>query len=572
MKLQTLLAAAVSLSLAAFGDLNYYVVPPGTPGVPENPDYLSWATAGTNIHEAVYLAGMQHVGKTQKDTQHTLFVKSGFYLVTNQLYIGDCKTTIRSSKGPSAEMELDREGTILCGGYPATTNRIFEIAAESVSRAVKLRGLTITNGYGNNQAGAGVCFSDVNHTDTGLYDCTITNCYAKFASGGGVYAYVVNKYSLVISNCWVSGCVATNEFIKDKRTGQVGGAGLCIGQGGAANYVAGSRTSGIRVFDTVVSNNFLYGNAVQGTGLWIRNVGAWVERCQIVDNFGHTFVTGNQGNPGAVYSNGRYRLIDSVIKGNVARYATGGAGAYLPTGTLVSNCVFEANYSTTSAGNPPPIVYCCGDITTVQKVTYTNAVEVIGCTINGNCGSGVPLLRMAEGSIVRNCLFTGGTGYWGQNAAVGVYSTRTTFENNTVVRNQKGVLGGDKINPWFVNCIFDNTQNVHQVTLSSGYKGVGFSNCWICASSTTTQPKVGCLTMSRANAKLIDPENGDYRLQRRSPLRDAALKMDWMTGATDLDGNPRLLDKHGYPTASALPDIGCYECAIKSKGLVIVIE
>ena len=69
---------------------------------------------------------------------------------------------------------------------------------------------------------------------------------------------------------------------------------------------------------------------------------------------------------------------------------------------------------------------------------------------------------------------------------------------------------------------------------------------------------------SVAAMKFADAANGDYHVQRRSPLREKGAMLSWMTeGAADLDGNPRVVSRYGVPLsaeASALPDIGCYEC------------
>ena len=47
----------------------------------------------------------------------------------------------------------------------------------------------------------------------------------------------------------------------------------------------------------------------------------------------------------------------------------------------------------------------------------------------------------------------------------------------------------------------------------------------------------------------------DFRLQKMSPCRDTGTnEMSWMTGATDLSGNPRI--------ANNVVDIGCYEYQI----------
>ena len=58
----------------------------------------------------------------------------------------------------------------------------------------------------------------------------------------------------------------------------------------------------------------------------------------------------------------------------------------------------------------------------------------------------------------------------------------------------------------------------------------------------------------------VDEANGDWRLTRKSPLRDAGLNADWMVGAIDLDGKPRLLQLNGKYSATATVDLGCYEC------------
>ena len=55
-------------------------------------------------------------------------------------------------------------------------------------------------------------------------------------------------------------------------------------------------------------------------------------------------------------------------------------------------------------------------------------------------------------------------------------------------------------------------------------------------------------------------------------LRNAGLKMDWMVGATDIEGNPRTIGYCGKSSAEALPDIGCYECTIGFKGMLLMVR
>ena len=54
---------------------------------------------------------------------------------------------------------------------------------------------------------------------------------------------------------------------------------------------------------------------------------------------------------------------------------------------------------------------------------------------------------------------------------------------------------------------------------------------------------------------------GDFRLPANSPAANKGARLDWMAGATDLAGKPRLVSK---------PDIGCYECQSGARTLLIL--
>ena len=76
--------------------------------------------------------------------------------------------------------------------------------------------------------------------------------------------------------------------------------------------------------------------------------------------------------------------------------------------------------------------------------------------------------------------------------------------------------------------------------------------------------------------KFIGSAEGDYQLQRKSPLREKGIVLPWMSvTATDIAGNLRVVSDKGEPLAvdpSALPDIGCYECVLKPLGFVLTIK
>ncbi|MBQ9741507.1 MAG: hypothetical protein IJV91_11295, partial [Kiritimatiellae bacterium] len=128
---------------------------------------------------------------------------------------------------------------------------------------------------------------------------------------------------------------------------------------------------------------------------------------------------------------------------------------------------------------------------------------------------------------------------------------------------------------YLVNSVF-TTADILNGGLTTG--SLIASNCCF----TALQPIEGvsfndkCITVARDNIKFIDAENRDYHLEMRSPLRDKGVMLDWMdAGAKDLDGNPRVVSRHAVPyasDASALPDIGCYECMIRVPAFVISVK
>lgn len=71
-------------------------------------------------------------------------------------------------------------------------------------------------------------------------------------------------------------------------------------------------------------------------------------------------------------------------------------------------------------------------------------------------------------------------------------------------------------------------------------------------------------------AKFRDVDAGDYRLADESVnALDKGRVLPWMSDATDLEGNPRLVGF--YSKKNALPDLGCYEW-YKKWGFIISIR
>jgi len=78
---------------------------------------------------------------------------------------------------------------------------------------------------------------------------------------------------------------------------------------------------------------------------------------------------------------------------------------------------------------------------------------------------------------------------------------------------------------------------------------VTFSNS--CTTPSVAAYGTGNITNDPA---LVSLNEGNYRLARGSPCINTGLSQDWMTGATDLDGRPRIGRFDSGPV-----DMGCYE-------------
>jgi LruC domain-containing protein len=158
-------------------------------------------------------------------------------------------------------------------------------------------------------------------------------------------------------------------------------------------------------------------------------------------------------------------------------------------------------------------------------------------------GGGVRLLNNGE---IRNCLIYGNTSvkYGG---GINIWNKGYVY-NCTVIDNTAPYGAGIRTrkNSSIKNTIlyFNNGDNWE--VSGTGYQ---YYNC-------CTTPALGtgystdCIT---DDPLFVDVSVDDYHLQASSPCKDSGYNMGWMTSATDLDGNNRIID--------VTVDIGCYELA-----------
>ena len=95
--------------------------------------------------------------------------------------------------------------------------------------------------------------------------------------------------------------------------------------------------------------------------------------------------------------------------------------------------------------------------------------------------------------------------------------------------------------------------------LNVGTPSDAYRNCcaWPEASSVFLAEN-GCVN---ADPKFADAAHGDFTLGGGSPCRNAGVNEDWMVGAFDLLGRPRIVNSR--------VDIGCYESLVRGMRISI---
>ncbi len=193
----------------------------------------------------------------------------------------------------------------------------------------------------------------------------------------------------------------------------------------------------------------------------------------------------------------------------------GGGGAY---GGTLHNCILAGNSDSTCL-----VVAAC-------------AGTLYNCTLMGNCadnGGGV------YGGTFYNCALIGDRRSGGGGSYGGALY-------NCTLTGNRADFGGGASGSTLYNCIV-YYNNAH---------GNGW-NWSLSISATLARYR----TLGQGNItnepQFVDAAAGDYRLLPSSPCIDAGINQDWMFDATDLAGNPRMLNGR--------VDMGAYEFAFQGN-------
>lgn len=241
-------------------------------------------------------------------------------------------------------------------------------------------------------------------------------------------------------------------------------------------------------------------------------------------------------------------LVGFKIEQGAAEY---GAGSY--GGTLVG-CTLSYNYAVVSGGGSAGshLTGCTISHNSAQGGGGSAGGTLTGCTITHNIGA-----QVGGGSFqgtLTSCTISHNStaGYGG-----GCYDS--TLSNSTLSTNSAD-YGGGSSDSTLINC----TLTGNAANYGGGSYGDTLTNCIVyynkagglvdnwngsTLSYCCTTPDPGGTGNNTNQPVFISSSN--YRLKLSSPCINAGTNQSWMVGATDLDGNPRIVN--------GSVDMGAYE-------------
>ena len=424
---------------------NVYVVPPDTPGASPTPPYTSWATAATNIADAI--------AAINPTDGNIVFISNGTYMLPDQIVVNK-GVVLRSWK----DGQTDRDGAILDGNnYPGkpVTNRVITLDHPDAV----LDGLTIQGGGPIQASGAS----------------------ARDARGAGVFIY---RFAMITN------CLIANNIPAVLTNGNSQGGGV---------YVDAYYTSynGVITHTTIVSNQ-----AAEGGGIYAYPQGGFlVEHCQILAN--ESVRPDSYRGGGGVHIGSR--SLDKVatfrnclIAHNKANQEGAGVGIWYAG--MFENCQVVSNDA--SPGGVAAGVY----IRNGDSNSYAGVPHLRNCLIQGNsvgtgtrAAVGIELTeRNKVAALIENCTIVDNTTAWGwRRRDMSANTTAIHFVNTLIYGHADNVI--NLANTYFTNCLstvaLPGENNITNVapTFADGYRlaggsaGVndGLNQAWMTESGVT---------------------------------------------------------------------------------------
>jgi len=342
---------------------------------------------------------------------------------------------------------------------------------------------------------------------------TLTKGFA-FAAGG-----VQSEASGAVTNCHIAG----NSAFRGGG-GALGGTLYNCTLTGNRSRTGGGAHSATLYNCTLTSNSSaLDGGGATGSSLYF---------CTLTDN--------SAEDGGGVSSSST--LYNCTLANN--RCGRNGGGAEFST---LHNCTLTGNIGGPGGGTFVCSLYNCtltGNSSGGGSGGGAYGGTLYNCVLTGN-SSGANGGGAYGGGTLYNCLLTG------NSAAVGGGgSSDCTLYNCTVSGNTSGLVpGGGVLRSILNNCI---------VYFNTAPDGPNYDPASTFSYSCTTPLPLSGVGNIGDEPGFVDPAGLDYHLLLGSPCINAGNNQDWMIGATDLDGNPRI----SWGTV----DMGAYEFLVPALG------
>ncbi|MBP7830186.1 MAG: hypothetical protein KA248_09745 [Kiritimatiellae bacterium] len=581
----TLGVLGLFVSCSARAQTTRYVVPVN-PGAA--PPYTSWATAATNIQDAVDAS-------TAGDS---VLVTDGVFAVTAPIQVTN-GIAIRSVHG-RGPVVVDGQGQCRCfdlGSSAAHLDGLVIIRGAAAQGAgVYSLGATITNCAvytcrASNSA-AGVYMEGGLLTDSDVSSNRIESATGDMLMGGGVYA---------VSGALVRACRIATNVLREAGGGSLYGVGLymetsaaercsvCANNGYSSGYFAEGggiwADAGSRVIDCLVASNRLasaddeasgggiaaYASVITGTvvavnyatagasangyGGGIMGINAEIAGCTVYSN--SLYAADDQGYGGGVYLSAG-RLTDSEVRGNYLETVNNnayGGGVCMSSGSRMESCTVSGNRVELEDDTVYGVgVYCVNSTVSVCRITGNLDISAAG----GSFGGGVYVSGVSDvlsGFLAGNFAVQGG-GVCLVNAAARVL-------NCTVVSNEAYYGGGLRQSAGLLlnSILVDNTT----LDANPNHYVTGGDTAYSC--STPPLPGEG---NDERRPQFVNAAAGNYALLPGSPGVDDGFNEDWMTNAVDLAGQARILngtvDRGAFELDPASGPLACNPVANPAEG------
>jgi hypothetical protein len=263
-------------------------------GAAPAPPYLSWATAATNIQDAIDAAADGEI----------VMVTNGVYAFGGRAMGDGLTNRVVLDKALLVESINGIASTMIQGAWDPATNGPLAVRCSWLTNGATLSGFTITGGATRANTSSG---------GTSQY-------------GGGVYTA-----SYTVSNAIVAKCLIVGNVAGTSGGGASGGillnctlTGNCVVGNPAWGGCSGGGAAGSSLRNCIIKGNFASGNGGGTSGGTLRN-------CAVIGNT-------TPGNGGGSYNG---TLINCTISGNSGT-SSGSWGGGVYSGNL-TNCIVYAN-------------------------------------------------------------------------------------------------------------------------------------------------------------------------------------------------------------------------------------